>query len=67
MKGLLYSRTREEFLYNLIVFFVWVALMTLFMRYLWNAVLVKHITILRPVDSLTQTFLLALGISLFHL
>jgi len=67
MKGLLYSRTREEFLYNLIVFLLWVALMTLFMRYLWNAVLVKHITILRPVDSLTQTFLLALGISLFHL
>ena len=67
MKGLLYSRTREEFLYNLVVFFVWVALMTLFMRFLWNSVLVKHITILRPVDSLTQTFLLALGISLFHL
>jgi hypothetical protein len=67
MKGLLYSRTREEFLYNLIVFLLWVALMTLFMRYLWNAVLVKHITILRPVDSLTQTFLLALGISLFRL
>jgi hypothetical protein len=67
MKGLLYSRTREEFFYNLVVFLVWVALMTLFMRFLWNAVLVKHITILRPVDSLTQTFLLALGISLFHL
>jgi hypothetical protein len=67
MKGLLYSRTREEFLYNLIVFLLWVALMTLFMRFLWNSVLVKHITILRPVDSLTQTFLLALGISLFHL
>lgn len=67
MKGLLYSRTREEFLYNLIVFLLWVALQTLFMRLLWNSVLVKHITILRPVDSLTQTFLLALGISLFHL
>jgi hypothetical protein len=67
MKGLLYSRTREEFLYNLIVFLLWVALMTLFMRFLWNSVLVKHITILRPVDSLTHTFLLALGISLFHL
>jgi hypothetical protein len=49
------------------VFLLWVALMTLFMRFLWNSVLVKHITILRPVDSLTQTFLLALGISLFHL
>lgn len=67
MKGILYSRNREELLYNVIVFLVWVALMTLFMRFLWNSVLVKHITILRPVDTLTQTFLLALGISLFHL
>lgn len=67
MKGLLYSRTRDEFFYNLIVLFVWVALMTLFMRFLWNSVLVKHITILKPVDTLFQTFLLALGISLFHM
>jgi hypothetical protein len=67
MKGLLYSRTREEFLYNLVILFIWVGLMTLFMRFLWNGVLVKHITVLKPVDTLFQTFLLALGISLFHL
>jgi hypothetical protein len=29
--------------------------------------MVKHISILRPVDTLMQTFLLALGISLFRL
>jgi hypothetical protein len=67
MKGLLYSRTREEFLYNLVILFIWVGLMTLFMRFLWNGVLVKHITVLKPVDTLLQTFLLALGISLFHM
>ena len=67
MKGLLYSRTREEFLYNLLILFIWVGLMTLFMRFLWNGVLVKHITVLKPVDTLLQTFLLALGISLFHM
>ena len=67
MKGLLYSRTREEFLYNLLILFIWVGLMTLFMRFLWTGVLVKHITVLKPVDTLLQTFLLALGISLFHM
>jgi len=67
MKNVLYSRNREELVYNLIVLFVWVALMTLFMRFLWNGVLVKHITVLKPVDTLFQTFLLALGLSLFHL
>jgi len=67
MKGILYSRNRQEFVYNLIVFFIWVVLLTLFMRFLWNGVMVKHISILKPVDSLVQTFLLALGIALFKL
>lgn len=67
MKGILYSRNRQEFVYNLIVFLIWVVLLTVFMRFLWNSVLVKHISILKPVDSLIQTFLLSLGIALFHL
>lgn len=67
MKSVLYSRNREELVYNLIVLFVWIALMTFFMRFLWNSVLVKHITILKPVDTLFQTFLLAAGLSFFHL
>jgi hypothetical protein len=44
-----------------------VILLTFIMRFLWNGTLVKHITILRPVDSLLQTFLLSLGIALFRL
>ena len=67
MRGILYSRNRQEFVYNLIVFLIWVVLLTVFMRFLWNGVMVKHISILKPVDSLIQTFLLSLGIALFHL
>jgi hypothetical protein len=37
------------------------------MRFLWNGVMSKHITILKPVDTLTNTFLLAMGIALFKL
>jgi hypothetical protein len=54
-------------IYNLVVFSLFVILMTFFMRFLWNSTLVKHISILKPVDSLLQTFLLALGIALFRL
>ena len=54
-------------MYNLLVFLAFVILLTFFMRFLWNGTLVKHITILKPVDSLLQTFLLALGIALFKL
>ena len=67
MEKILYSRNRQELLYNIIVFFLYVVLLTLIMRFLWNTILVKKIDILRPVDSLTETFLLALGIAMFRL
>ena len=67
MLNILQSRNQREMIYNLIVFSLFVILMTFFMRFLWNSTLVKHISILKPVDSLLQTFLLALGIALFKL
>jgi hypothetical protein len=67
MKTILESRTQQEALYNALVFTAFVILLTFIMRFLWNGTLVKHITILRPVDSLLQTFLLSLGIALFKL
>ena len=67
MKTLLESRTQQEALYNALVFTAFVILLTFIMRFLWNGTLVKYITVLKPVDTLTQTFLLALGISLFKL
>jgi hypothetical protein len=67
MKSILESRTQQEALYNALVFTAFVILLTFIMRFLWNGTLVKHITILRPVDSLLQTFLLSLGIALFRL
>lgn len=64
---MLYSRNRQELIYNFIVFLIFLTLMTVILRFLWNGTLVKHITVLKPVETLTQTFLLALGISLFKL
>lgn len=67
MKSILESRTQQEALYNTLVFIAFVVILTFIMRFLWNGTLVKHITILKPVDSLVQTFLLSLGIALFRL
>ena len=67
MKTILESRTQQEALYNALVFTAFVIILTFIMRFLWNGTLVKHITILRPVDSLLHTFLLSLGIALFRL
>jgi len=67
MKDILMSRNRKEAIYNLLVFVIFVFVLTFFMRFLWNKTLVKYISVLKPVDSLWHTFLLALGISLFKL
>lgn len=67
MKGILESRSQEEALYNILVFTAFVVIMTFIMKFLWNSTLVPHITILKPVDSLLQTFLLSVGIALFKL
>ena len=67
MLNIIKSRTRQEALYNLFVFIVFVILTTFVMRFLWNGTLVKHISVLKPVDTLLQTFLLSVGIAMFRL
>ncbi len=67
MRDILASKTPQEFIYNVLIFLLYILILTFVLRYLWNSTLVKHITILRPVDSLLNTFLLAIGISLFKL
>ena len=67
MIGILSSRSIGELLSQLSIFLLYVVILTFVLRYLWNNVLVDHITILRKVDSLLNTFLLALGIAMFRL
>ena len=67
MRDVLTSRSRKEALYNLIVFFIFLTIWTFFLRYLWNSVLVKYVSVFKPVDSLVHTFLLALAITMFKL
>ena len=67
MLGILSSRSAGELVTQLIIFFLYVVILTFVLRFLWNSVLVDHITILRKVDTLLNTFLLALGIAMFRL
>jgi hypothetical protein len=65
MLSILGSKTREEAIYNIIAISVWIVLITFLLRYLWNESLVKHISVLKSVDTLPQTLLLAIAIALF--
>jgi ABC-type uncharacterized transport system permease subunit len=65
MFNLLQSRNQKEVLYNAIVLAIYIIIMTLLLRFLWNQSLVKHVSILKPVDSLWHTFMLAVAIAAF--
>ena len=65
MLNILQSRSQKELIYNLIVFAIYILIMTVVLRFLWNKSLVKHISVLKSVDTLPQTLLLAIAIAMF--
>ena len=65
MLNILQSRNQKEALYNVIVMAIYIIIMSILLRFLWNTSLVKHISILKPVDSLWHTFLLAVALAAF--
>jgi steroid 5-alpha reductase family enzyme len=65
MLNILQSRNQKEVLYNLIVFAIYIIILTVVLRFLWNQSLVKHISVLKPVDTLWHTFLLAVAVAAF--
>jgi len=65
MMNILQSRSQKEMLYNIVVLAIYIIIMTILLRFLWNTSLVKHISILKPVDTLWHTFLLAVAIAAF--
>ena len=67
MLAVLQSRTTRERLYNAIIFAIFVVFWTFFLKFLWNQTLVPHITVFKPVSSLVDTLLLAVGLAAFRL
>ena len=67
MLTIIYSRDRRERLYSLLIFIIYVIFWTFFLKFLWNKTLVPHISVFRPVGSLLDTFLLAVGLAAFRL
>jgi len=65
MISILGSRTREEAITNIIAISVWIVLITFLLRYLWNEALVPHISVLKPVDTLWHTFVLAFALAMY--
>ena len=65
MLNILQSRSKKDLVYNMMVFAIYILILTLVLRFLWNKSLVKHISVLKSVDTLPQTLLLAIALAMF--
>ena len=60
------SSSSKDLVKNILLFIILVLIMTVIIRYLWNIVLVPHITILKPVTTLLDALLLSLALNLIR-
>lgn len=56
------AKTTEERVKLVIMYIVITLLSTFILRFLWNESLVKHITVLKPIKSLLEAFLLSVAL-----
>jgi hypothetical protein len=72
MASILSSRSTQDLVYNILMFLLYLFIVTFILKYLWNNTLTKYITILRPINGkgvrpYLDVFLIALAISLFKI
>jgi hypothetical protein len=60
------TRNLSDALYQLAITLLIIIISAFILRFLWNKVLVPHISILKPVETLFDAFLLALAISVIR-
>ena len=62
MQELIKSTTKQDFYRNLIVSLITLVIIMIMLQYIWNHVMVKYITVLKPITSLSDTVLMAVGL-----
>jgi len=64
--NILNCRSDEECLKLIVTIFLIVLIQMLVLRFLWNNALVKHVSILKPITTLLDAFILSLGMTLLR-
>lgn len=62
--NILNSKNVNQLTSNLLTFLIVTIINMLLLRWLWNNALVKHVTILKPLTTILDAFLLSLAITL---
>jgi hypothetical protein len=57
------SQTKSDMLTELLTFILNILIATFVLRFAWNRSLVKHITVLKPIDTMLDAFILAISLS----
>jgi hypothetical protein len=60
------SKDTKDFGNNLILFILSVLISTFLVRFFWNKSLVPHITVLKPITTLLDAFLLSIALNLLR-
>lgn len=58
------AETRSDALMEFLTFVLSILISTFLLRIVWNRSLVKHITVLKPINTLMDAFILALSLQI---
>lgn len=56
-------KNAKSFIETLVVFAILILISTLLLRFLWNESLVKHITVLKPINGFVDALVLSVALS----
>ena len=62
MQDLIKSATKQDLYRNILVSLITLVILMIMIRYIWNNVFVKYIIVVKPIDSFTDTLLMAVGL-----
>jgi hypothetical protein len=65
-KDIISSKDTTSLVYNIGVTLLIIIISAFILRWLWNKVLVPHVTVLKPVDTLLDAFLLSIAIAIIR-
>lgn len=65
-KDILASKDTSALVYNIGITLLIIIISAFILRWLWNKVLVPHVTVLKPVETLLDAFLLSIAIAIIR-
>lgn len=63
LRNLANSQRPKDALTEILVFILSILISTFVLRFVWNQSLVKHITVLKPISTFTDAFILSLAMT----